>query len=686
MESPQDYEIEGSLTLRTTSILTYIGDIRHKANVFCRLYDGFLAIFDSEDHKKLIEVVSLCWIELKSAVNPKKFKIKSRNFSGIFKSESRLDRERWCRAIALVISQPGKFASYAPIREDINAQWLLNGEQYYKQLIVALKNARYRVCIASWCVSPGLYLDRSVPIDKDNKLINIIKKIAKKGVKVYVMIWNAIAFNLKSTQVCERLNKIKNVYAIAHRPNKLYKLTWSHHQKAVSIDDSLAYVGGIDLCYGRYDDTEYHITDEFGIKFPGHDYQNLNHAEEQASKSIDRTVLPRLPWHDIQCQVDGKAAYDIQRNFMERWNFLVRLYGSSYPKKCKLMIPLDRSKVADGINSILHQRVYSHSICQALRSFDYWGGANEVEKSIYHAYKSLIINAKYYIYISNQYFISAIDLTFVNNTIAKALYKRLKRAIKYKQIFRVFIVLPVFPAGDLNDPITKLIIKFENKTCKRIIHRLSKEFPETDINEYLNFSALRNLDWLNGKPVSEQIYVHSKFMIVDDRDVIIGSANINDRSMTGDRDSELCVHIQTQPSKLVFGKMNGVTVEVSPFARDLRIFVWKTLLGIHENEKKLLKDPISNKLFNGIWKKTAIDNTLIYTFLEKERIIAPTPFSIRRSDQHVENFEFKYTEQNVRTFEEYKEQLRGFLVSYAFDFLVAEHVPLTWKVIKDFCL
>jgi phospholipase D1/2 len=31
--------------------------------------------------------------------------------------------------------------------------------------------------------------------------------------------------------------------------------------------------------------------------------------------------------------------------------------------------------------------------------------------------------------------------------------------------------------------------------------------------------------------VTEQVYIHAKLMIVDDRVAIIGSANINDRSM-----------------------------------------------------------------------------------------------------------------------------------------------------------
>lgn len=37
------------------------------------------------------------------------------------------------------------------------------------------------------------------------------------------------------------------------------------------------------------------------------------------------------------------------------------------------------------------------------------------------------------------------------------------------------------------------------------------------------------------------IYVHSKLMIIDDEYIILGSANINERSMAGDRDSEICV-------------------------------------------------------------------------------------------------------------------------------------------------
>jgi len=57
-------------------------------------------------------------------------------------------------------------------------------------------------------------------------------------------------------------------------------------------------------------------------------------------------------------------------------------------------------------------------------------------------------------------------------------------------------------------------------------------------------------------------------MIVDDEYAIMGSANINDRSMLGSRDSEIAmvIHDQTKvPSKVL-----GESVIVAKFAHTLR--------------------------------------------------------------------------------------------------------------------
>lgn len=75
---------------------------------------------------------------------------------------------------------------------------------------------------------------------------------------------------------------------------------------------------------------------------------------------------------------------------------------------------------------------------------------------------------------------------------------------------------------------------------RSLVELLVKECPGVDPSQYIGFYCLRNWGVMNDKVVTEQIYVHDKVLIVDDVIAIIGSANLNDRSMMGDRDSEVC--------------------------------------------------------------------------------------------------------------------------------------------------
>ena len=78
---------------------------------------------------------------------------------------------------------------------------------------------------------------------------------------------------------------------------------------------------------------------------------------------------------------------------------------------------------------------------------------------------------------------------------------------------------------------------------------------------------------LTGIPTDEMIYIHSKVMIVDDRAFIIGSANINDRSMLGSRDHEIAVCIKFEQSNELDQMENiiqGQKVKVSKLAHNFR--------------------------------------------------------------------------------------------------------------------
>ena len=90
----------------------------------------------------------------------------------------------------------------------------------------------------------------------------------------------------------------------------------------------------------------------------------------------------------------------------------------------------------------------------------------------------------------------------------------------------------------------------------------------SDPSEYITFHGMRNWAVLMGKLVQEIIYVHSKLMIVDDKYVICGSANINDRSLLGKRDSELAAVIRDE--EFQDSVFNGQRVQVGKYAYSLR--------------------------------------------------------------------------------------------------------------------
>lgn len=127
-------------------------------------------------------------------------------------------------------------------------------------------------------------------------------------------------------------------------------------------------------------------------------------------------------------------------------------------------------------------------------------------------------------------------------------------------------------------------MKWQYSTINRgensILATLSREFPNVDLSQYITFNALRKAEFIFGSQwgnaVTEQIYVHSKLMIVDDRIALIGSANINDRSFDGTRDSEIGVVIEDQ--EMVPSTMNGQPVLVGRFAHELRKKLWREVL------------------------------------------------------------------------------------------------------------
>lgn len=114
-------------------------------------------------------------------------------------------------------------------------------------------------------------------------------------------------------------------------------------------------------------------------------------------------------------------------------------------------------------------------------------------------------------------------------------------------------------------------------------------------DDHISVFSLRNWAKLRGDVLTtEQVYIHAKVCIVDDRLAIIGSANINERSQRGDRDSEIAAVIRD--TDMIDGyvdrmhnlsmahhcvsSMAGKPFKVGRFAHTLRVRLMREHLGV----------------------------------------------------------------------------------------------------------
>jgi len=127
--------------------------------------------------------------------------------------------------------------------------------------------------------------------------------------------------------------------------------------------------------------------------------------------------------------------------------------------------------------------------------------------------------------------------------------------------------------------------------------------------DYISFYSLRNHATIGNIPKTELIYIHAKFMIVDDEAVIVGSANLNDRSLLGHRDSEVAVLIKGGIK--IESTLNGKVALVSEFAKILRVTLIKQHLGLNDDNLDILTDPLSNNFYYFMNERAKL-NTFYY--------------------------------------------------------------------------
>ncbi|GFQ05509.1 phospholipase d alpha 1 [Phtheirospermum japonicum] len=486
-------------------------------------------------------------------------------------------------------------------------------QRCWEDVFDAISNAKHLIYITGWSVYTKISLVRDPKREKpggDMILGELLKKKADEGVNVLLLVWDdrtsipefkkdgLMATHDQETRAYFENTRVRCVLCPRNPDGGASVLQgfevstmFTHHQKTIVVDSELlmsqkrrivSFVGGIDLCDGRYDTRSHSLFRTLGSV-----HRDDFHQPNFPGSSV-RKGGPREPWHDIHCRLEGPVAWDILYNFEQRWRKQV---GNNFIFSIN---ELDRFIVqpTDHVASLDDPETWN---VQIFRSID--GGAafgfpekpeqaselglvsgkdNVIDRSIQDAYIHAIRRAKNFIYIENQYFIGSsfdwkktrdITVEDINalNLVPKELSLKIVSKIRAGERFTVYVVIPMWPEGIPESGSVQAILDWQKRTMEMmytdIANALSaKGLSNVDPREYLTFFCLGNREIKTAgeyeppekpDPATDygraqqsrrfMIYVHSKMMIVDDEYIIIGSANINQRSMDGGRDSEIAM-------------------------------------------------------------------------------------------------------------------------------------------------
>lgn len=495
---------------------------------------------------------------------------------------------------------------------------MYNNGDCWHDICEAIKQARRLIYITGWSVNHNVQLVRNGDGAKQSMLGDLLKAKSSEGVRVLLLVWDDPTsrsilgiktqgvmgtgdeetrrfFKHSSVQVllCPRSAGKGHSWAKKQEVETIY----THHQKTVIVDADagnyrrriMAFVGGLDLCTGRYDT-------------PGHPIfstlQTLHKDDfHQPNYTGPTTGCPREPWHDLHSRIEGPAAYDLLKNFEERWLMASTPHGISRLKKSSddSLLKLDRIPDILGIHEAhctderdpegWHVQVFRSIDSNSVKGFpddpkdatskNLVCGKNVlIDMSIHTAYVKAIRAAQHFIYIENQYFLgssfnwSNYKTLGANNLIPMEIALKIANKIRANERFAAYIVLPMWPEGSPTSTPVQRILFWQNKTMQMMYEVIYKALQEVGLDnvyepqDYLNFFCLGTRESSNGvEPTSDDkgsnsantpqslskknrrfmIYVHSKGMIVDDEFVIMGSANINQRSLEGSRDTEIAM-------------------------------------------------------------------------------------------------------------------------------------------------
>lgn len=369
----------------------------------------------------------------------------------------------------------------------------LSTKEYYLELYENFQKARHSIFILGWDVHSEVDLAPHLKNpDYPTKLHQLLIRLAKenKDLNIYILPWEYILFYITEREIllAAKLDWLSpsNIHL---RWDGYNPIASSQHQKIVVIDDSVAYCGGLDLTMSRWDDQELEVHNKLRLDSHQRSYP---------------------PFHDIQIRCEKQNAFSFAKLVRERWKLVTN-------KEIPFLesISFNKNIIDNRRGMTLHVK---NQVMLQTRPVNIDG---KLKNEIEDCYRSLFEHAQKSIYIENQYLTSSLVIESIVNCLNK------------EDGPEIVIVLPKF-SGDW----------LEQETMGRLQY-----FSLLKLKEVKNFQKLRIVfpddKELEGK---DYIVVHSKIILVDDRHLLVGSANLTNRSMR--MDSEVAIYAEGNFEKL----------------------------------------------------------------------------------------------------------------------------------------
>ena len=254
--------------------------------------------------------------------------------------------------------------------------FIVDGEEYFRAVRAAMLLARKRIIMIGWDFDTRIVLPRAEKDDEEapEVLGDLILWLVKRtpDLQIYLLRWDygafKAAFRGTTPFTVLRWAVDSNIHVKLdgkHPPGA------SHHQKILSIDDDMAFCGGIDMTGGRWD--------------------TRDHADTEPRRDLPKGK-PHPPWHDASMAMQGPAARTLSDLARDRWKVatgtrLPPIVGAASCWPAHLKTQFENVEIAVSRTRPRYTGVTARHEIEAL-------------------YVETIARAKHHIYAESQYFAS----------------------------------------------------------------------------------------------------------------------------------------------------------------------------------------------------------------------------------------------------------------------------------------